>query len=1091
MNQRLERIATQWAVTSLIAASCGLSACSDKTTPTSGDDAAVTKDVALDTSADTGNSADGAVDAAVDAAADASGSNAAAQASVLAVKQSESWSITGLSAPVQVIRTEANIPHIYAQNRKDLATVLGFVQARDRYFQIELTRRLGLGTISELLGDFALANDHGSRANGSAFVAASLEEKLTPELADVFDGYAAGVNAYIDQVLAGKLPEPSEIGLAKAALGGTAATLMKKWDRHAVAGAAAAIVYNLGYETDDIGRTAAIAGIKSHFAGKPLEALRQTGALADVEYHVTPIQPVSSAAGLGLDLHGKHIDKTVPGVKPSANQATGRAKRSRKDRSIASNNGPLPVELLQRAKLRDQAWQRSSGHDRVNGFGSNSWAVAGTATESGAGILCGDGHLPLSIPSLFWQMGIDDTLFAPVSSTKPAAPPTHQRGLMIPGLPIMAVGTNGGVAWGQTQLVGDITDWYREQIVLDAQGAPKASVFHGANQNLVSVDESFVIADIPAVGSVGRTEVWKRYTTFDGRWLTDIEGTTVDPKTYKPAAGETIVNFSGTYIVPKDTNGDGVVTGIAFDFTGLDKPNILSALEGFGHSADVYEFRDHTRKLVAYSQNVVAADGDGNVFYTGYQAVPCRTYLPRDKDGVWLPGADPKQLIDGTQYPGFTIPLLADGSVDETHGADPTMCAVPFDEYPNSIDPDQGYVVTANNDPGNLSTDNNLRNDKWYIGGPWSNGYRAGTIAAGLQASVATKKTTVDDMGKLQASNRSPLGNEWVPVLLKTLDEAKALASAASTTDDEQRIVALYQAITPSVRDEVIARLQKWQSGQCQAHSGVETFYHKVADGELEDAVATSIFATWFGRLDQLAVEDEGIELWEPWGGDARTRLLSYMRDGRGANNPKGMASWNPATQESAFWDIIDTPIVETSREIMILALVQALQNLGAKDQFATADMSKWLYGLRHGVHFDSILGQVISADSQFAPMMAAFALTPQSAGLALADSFPAGDPRANLSVFPRGGDAFVVDAAGGIDAHDYGSGPVFRMVIAVGKDKTTGQNILPGGQSGLLGNAHFSDQAKLWLANQALPLRYEVEDVVAGAQGREVFSPK
>jgi acyl-homoserine lactone acylase PvdQ len=53
---------------------------------------------------------------------------------------------------------------------------------------------------------------------------------------------------------------------------------------------------------------------------------------------------------------------------------------------------------------------------------------------------------------------------------------------------------------------------------------------------------------------------------------------------------------------------------------------------------------------------------------------------------------------------------------------------------------------------------------------------------------------------------------------------------------------------------------------------------------------------------------------------------------------------------------------------------------------------------------------------------------------------------------------------------------------------EVSGQNIIPGGQSGLTDSPFFSDQAELWLANEAYPIRFKVEDVVAGATGREVY---
>lgn len=1001
----------------------------------------------------------------------------AKQQAILAVKKTLEFDLP-VSAPVHVVRTEGDIANIYATNRSDLAIAMGFTIARHRYFQMELTRRLGLGEISALLGDGALSQDIEARMNGSAFVADSVMERLTDEEKAVFDGFAAGINAYIDLVVAGKEPEPSEIGLAKGLLGGTAASLMKKWDRKSVAGASAAIVYNLGYETDDVGRTDALAKLPAQLKDKPLSELRLAGALADFEYQVKPIKPVSSAAGSGLDFNGKAVTKTEPGKIPQGKEAAAWLARV-----LAKVQKPLPAALAQRQRARDARWQARTGHDRQNGFGSNSWAVSGSGSKDGAGLLAGDGHLPLSVPSLFYQIGLDTSIFG--------GGPTHQKGLMIPGLPLMAVGTNGTVAWSQTQLVGDITDWYRDQVVLDKDGRPVATKFleNGklVDKPLQVKEELVVVADVKLLGSVGRTEKLLRYRTWDNRWLTDFEGPTVKPKDFVAKPGQALVAVVGGYVVPQDVDKDGIVEGISFDFTGLDKPAIISAVDGFGHSKDVWDLRDHTRKLVAYSQNIVAADNQGNILYTGYQAVPCRKNLPRDKDGSWQKGADPKQLIDGTTYTGFTIPTLADGRVDESQGAELTKCVVPFDEYPQSVNPAQGFVVTGNNDPGNLSTDNSLINDKWYIGGPWANGYRADSIAEALKPQVAAKSADTAKMGEVQAHTGSRLGGDFGPLFVKAIAEVKALATKGTLTGDEQRVVDLYQSLTPSVRDDAVARVDAWVKAGAPALSGVATFYHVVAAGEDAHAIATAIFNAWMDNAINLTVDDEGLNLWEPWGADARTRAMWYMWQGRGPNNPGKLGSWNPATQESAFFDVLSTPPIESANEVVVLALKAALQQLPSKGGgFGTADVTKWIWGMRHGVHFDSILAKFLGSNPDYAALTTVFSIGPDK--LPLADKMPPGDPRANLTQFPRSGDAFAVDAAGGVNSDGYGSGPVFRMAIALGKTKTTGQNIIPGGQSGLTDSPFFADQVKAWLANTAWPLRYEVEDVVAGAVGREVL---
>ncbi|MSP91274.1 MAG: hypothetical protein EXR79_05665 [Myxococcales bacterium] len=1085
----MNNIMIKWVV--LVA--CGItSACGSKDPESKADVATSTKADAVngDLVAAATTDATSASDAVLDGTQDASLGDPASQQKILAIKATagEDWTLAGLAAPVHVVRTEGDRAHVYARSRKDLSRVLGFVTARHRYFQMELTRRLGLGTVAQLLGDNALGNDMQSRSNGMTQVAEWIYSHMQPDQVEVFDSFAAGINDYQAAVLAGKLPEPSEIKLAKGLLNKKTAELLQPWDRRSLCGAAAVIVYNLGYETDDVGRTDSLAKLTTLFDGKALGDLRKAGAIKDIWLGVAPIKPVSSAKGLGLDKGGT----LLPPPPPPAGSAAGAQKFATDWAAWAQ---PLPPGLAERFRERSDAFHRRAGHDKEAGFGSNSWAVAGSKTKDGRALLAGDGHLPLSVPSLFYQLGADTAVFG--------GGPTHQMGLFIPGLPLMAVGTNGRVAWSQTQLVGDVNDWYRDVVVLDADGLPKATLFEGQQKPLVKVDETYESAVIPALGSKGGKQTWPRWKTWDGRLLIDVEGKKAKAGD-KPPAGQALVNLAGKFVVPGDEDGDKKVTGITQAYTGWFLGDVFGAVDRFGHATDVESFRQATRRLVAYSQNIVAADSDGSVLYTSYQAVPCRGYLPREADGMWKPGAHPKLLLDGQKYRGFEVPLTAEGVVDEAAGkADPYKCMVPFAEYPQSIDPAQGFVVTANNDPGNLSTDNNLTNDKWYIGGPWANGYRADTIQAALQACAATKGCDVAAMAALQGNHQSRLGDEWVPFVVEAIDAAKALAGQSPPANvDDARLAKLYS--TNAARfDGVRARLDKWQKAGSPARGGVATFYHTPAVDDVDHAVATTIHNAWMGQFVDRVLNDEGLPgVWEPWGNDARTRALTVFRLGRGKDNPGKLASWNPATTESAFFDVLGTAEIESSREVALLALQAALDALAGKGAepgtggFGTDDMAKWLWGLRHGVHFDSILADFLGSDPAYAALTEQFSITP--ALLPLADKFAAGDPRKDLSTFPRAGDPCAVDAAGGINAlgWSYGSGPVFRMAIAMGghggkvAGRTDGLNVIPSGQSGLTDSPHFADQAKLWLANQAMPLRFELDDVVAGATGREVYHP-
>lgn len=1002
---------------------------------------------------------------------------------LLAVPESESWQIDGLSADVHVVRTEADVPHIYAANRRDLAVVQGFVMGRDRYVMMELSRRLALGQISALLGDDALAFDVESRGMGMSTVAQRIADGLTPELAEVVDGFAAGINAYIGEVQAGHLPIPTELAVAGALLGTEhPADLMRPIGRLDAAAMIATIVYQTSFDGGDLDRAAAAAQLDTLFDdGGPFAELRRRGAREDVFETIAPTVPVTSTIGFGLEIG----DRFEPGPAPPLAAAAAAAP------SAATTGGSAAhasADQLRALADRVAALTTVLGRSREATFGSNAWAVAGDKTADGSTLLAGDGHLPLSVPSVMYQLALD--------TRELGGGDIHQLGITIPGLPLMIVGTNGRVAWSQTQLFGDGTDFYREEIALGGDGLPAAARFDGASRPLTRVDERYDIANVPALGSVGRTEIIPRWTTFDGRLLVDVEGREVT-ETAPAGEGEAVVYVSGRRVVPGDRDGDGVVTGISLDYAAFDLVRILDGPDGFGRSSDVTEFRQHSRSLLSFSQNIVAADDAGGIFYTTYSATPCRAYLDRTASGAWAAGADPQQLLDGTRYRGFTVPTV-DGIADEQAGADdPYRCVVPFASTPQALSPTRGYVFTGNNDPGHIATDNSFT-DAWYVGGPWDTGWRGARIDALLAETVAARDADVARMSAIQGDHRSPLCDAFIPWLDEAINRARALEAVDRIlTPDEQRLVDLYAGERDGI-DDAVARLQAWQESGCEAASGVETFYAQPDDAARRDAVATMVFNAWMSRVVQGVWADEEL----PDGlfrrhDQSRVQLIKRFLEARdgGGDAP---ASLNPETGESVFFDDRSTPQVESSREVLLRALADALAFLrsppaaAGEGGFGSDDPATWLWGLRHQVRFDSLLQSFLGDDPLFAAFTALFAIDTKV--LPLAPSIPAGDPRAGLRWFPRPGDNWGVDAGNpGFSGttFTYTEGPVMRMVFALRGGQVSGVNIVPGGQSGLVDSPHFADQARLWLGNQTVPLRFALGDVVAGATGREVYRPK
>lgn len=68
-------------------------------------------------------------------------------------------SIKNISKETTVYFDDYGVPHIYANSQKDAMTVLGYVHAQDRLWQMELMRRIASGRLSELFGSKMLSTD--------------------------------------------------------------------------------------------------------------------------------------------------------------------------------------------------------------------------------------------------------------------------------------------------------------------------------------------------------------------------------------------------------------------------------------------------------------------------------------------------------------------------------------------------------------------------------------------------------------------------------------------------------------------------------------------------------------------------------------------------------------------------------------------------------------------------------------------------------------------------------------------------------------------------------------------------------------------
>ena len=87
--------------------------------------------------------------------------------------------LQGLTSSVEVVRDSFGIPHLSGADVRDLARATGYVHAQDRYFQMELARRVGSGRLAELFGAEAIAHDRVSRQLGLTQAAQSERAHVT------------------------------------------------------------------------------------------------------------------------------------------------------------------------------------------------------------------------------------------------------------------------------------------------------------------------------------------------------------------------------------------------------------------------------------------------------------------------------------------------------------------------------------------------------------------------------------------------------------------------------------------------------------------------------------------------------------------------------------------------------------------------------------------------------------------------------------------------------------------------------------------------------------------------------------------------
>ena len=314
--------------------------------------------------------------------------------------------------------------------------------------------------------------------------------------------------------------------------------------------------------------------------------------------------------------------------------------------------------------------------------GSNNWAVSGKKTQSGAPILCNDPHLGLNLPSLWFEMQI-------------STPSFNAYGATFPGSPSVVIGFNDSCAFGFTNAMRDVRDYYEIRFKDDS-----------------------------------RKEYW-----FDSAWKqTTFRIEHIAIKGQQEYTDSVAYTIFGPVMYDKSFTGSRTTHNkyYAVRWKPHDPSNELKMFNLLNRAKNYNDYYTAIKYLRAPGQNCVFACKNGDIALWDQGEFPAK--WKRQGDFI-MPGFDSSYMWQGI---------------------------IPQEENPHLINPERGFVSSANQ----LPTDSSY---PYYLGGNYPP-YRAITINKRLAAMSAI---TPQDMMTLQTDNYNVFAEMARPLLVNHIDVSK------------------------------------------------------------------------------------------------------------------------------------------------------------------------------------------------------------------------------------------------------------------------------------------------------------------------------
>lgn len=336
--------------------------------------------------------------------------------------------VVGPNGPVDVYLDEYAIPHIEANNEYDLYYALGYIQARDRRFEMEIFKLLAAGRMRELIGDQDRSGVMTHLEVFSRMVGLYLDGKKMLE--DACEADKIAVQAYADGVnMATKLePTPLEFRL-------------------------------LGYEpppwtTEDTGTFMAMVafGLAKNWEHE----------LGRLEFYVNQLRSGSTIERAMQIWKPRfnlppHLVGEAPAEDPFADFAVVAPELvDYLKQYVKDVMGPVAIEQPDIEDVPEGHTDTAADAANKGGSNSNNWMVSGQWTGTGKGAGEADPHMPHNLPPLGY--------LAHLKCNGCKTGDFNVVGAAFTGLPAVAFGTNGDLIWGPTSNWADIIDLYVEKI---------------------------------------------------------------------------------------------------------------------------------------------------------------------------------------------------------------------------------------------------------------------------------------------------------------------------------------------------------------------------------------------------------------------------------------------------------------------------------------------------------------------------------------------------------------------------------------------------------------------------------------------------